>query len=345
MEPPPVQYVRTPDGFHIAYTVCGEGESFVFMPWPFSHRGLWWQSKFGRPLSEALAQRFRLVQYDSRGQGMSTRGLPEDHCLEDYLLDLEAVVDRLGLQRFVLMAGPLMNHVAVHYAVNHPERVEALLLGYPAIHTAWGTGEFEELARRDWDVFLHTFASSWSLDKAPFEAPYWRASLDRDDFLRMSRAARASNIAGLLPQVRAPTLITAPRRLREGEPDSDLTQVQAMAAMIPDCRLHLEDAFGASVFSAGPEPPPFVLAIEEFLRDLPAPPRRVGAEVAAKTSLTAREREILRLIAGGRSNQQIADELVLSVRTVERHITNIYAKIGARGKADATAYALRNGIA
>jgi DNA-binding NarL/FixJ family response regulator len=53
---------------------------------------------------------------------------------------------------------------------------------------------------------------------------------------------------------------------------------------------------------------------------------------------------VLRLIAAGLSNQQIADELVLSLRTIERHITNLYGKIGARGKADATAYALRHGM-
>src|SRR5262249_24412282 len=54
-----------------------------------------------------------------------------------------------------------------------------------------------------------------------------------------------------------------------------------------------------------------------------------------------RELEVLRLVAAGHSNREIADELVLSVRTVERHINNLYAKIGARGKADATAYAFR----
>jgi DNA-binding NarL/FixJ family response regulator len=53
---------------------------------------------------------------------------------------------------------------------------------------------------------------------------------------------------------------------------------------------------------------------------------------------------VLRLIASGRSNREIADELVLSVRTVERHITNLYGKISARGKADATAFALRSGV-
>ncbi len=60
--------------------------------------------------------------------------------------------------------------------------------------------------------------------------------------------------------------------------------------------------------------------------------------------LTEREAEVLRLLAAGRSNKQIGDELVLSIRTVERHITNIYAKIGARGRADATTYALRHGL-
>ena len=60
--------------------------------------------------------------------------------------------------------------------------------------------------------------------------------------------------------------------------------------------------------------------------------------------LTEREVEVLRLIAGGMSNRQIADELVLSVRTVERHIANVYAKAGVRTKSQATAYALRNNL-
>jgi DNA-binding NarL/FixJ family response regulator len=54
--------------------------------------------------------------------------------------------------------------------------------------------------------------------------------------------------------------------------------------------------------------------------------------------------EVLRLVASGRSNREIANELILSVRTVERHVNNLYAKIGARSKADATAYAFRHGL-
>jgi DNA-binding NarL/FixJ family response regulator len=60
--------------------------------------------------------------------------------------------------------------------------------------------------------------------------------------------------------------------------------------------------------------------------------------------LTEREIEVLHLIAAGKSNREIAEELVLSVRTVERHITNLYGKIDARGRADATAFAFTHGL-
>jgi DNA-binding NarL/FixJ family response regulator len=55
--------------------------------------------------------------------------------------------------------------------------------------------------------------------------------------------------------------------------------------------------------------------------------------------LTARELEVLRLIAGGRTNKAIAAELVLSERTVERHASNIFAKLGVSTRAAATAFA------
>jgi DNA-binding CsgD family transcriptional regulator len=61
--------------------------------------------------------------------------------------------------------------------------------------------------------------------------------------------------------------------------------------------------------------------------------------------LTAREVEVLRLLADGRSNKEIAADLIVSVPTVQRHIANIYTKIDARNRADATAFALGHGIA
>jgi DNA-binding NarL/FixJ family response regulator len=76
--------------------------------------------------------------------------------------------------------------------------------------------------------------------------------------------------------------------------------------------------------------------ILEFLRE-DEPGERPDA-------LTEREVEILALLAGGLSNQQIARDRSISTRTVERHIGNIYLKIGAHNRAEATAYAIRNGF-
>jgi DNA-binding CsgD family transcriptional regulator len=61
--------------------------------------------------------------------------------------------------------------------------------------------------------------------------------------------------------------------------------------------------------------------------------------------LTAREVQVLRLLAEGQTNKEITATLVVSVPTVQRHIANIYGKIGARGRADATAYTIRRGLA
>ena len=69
---------------------------------------------------------------------------------------------------------------------------------------------------------------------------------------------------------------------------------------------------------------------------------RPNAPATYPDGLSGREVEVLRLIATGASNQAIADTLSISVRTVERHITNLYAKIDVRGRADATTYALRH---
>ena len=72
--------------------------------------------------------------------------------------------------------------------------------------------------------------------------------------------------------------------------------------------------------------------------------RRPGGP-AAGGELSPREREVLRLIAAGESNGQIAARLGISINTVERHVSNLYRKIEARGRADATAWAIRNSLA
>ncbi|MGH2633353.1 MAG: response regulator [Tepidiformaceae bacterium] len=67
-------------------------------------------------------------------------------------------------------------------------------------------------------------------------------------------------------------------------------------------------------------------------------------EGTSSDSLTPREREVLQLIAEGHTNQRIADELVISVKTVEAHKAHIMTKLHARTRTDIIRYALRKGI-
>jgi DNA-binding NarL/FixJ family response regulator len=55
--------------------------------------------------------------------------------------------------------------------------------------------------------------------------------------------------------------------------------------------------------------------------------------------LTERERDVLRLVADGRTNREIGTELVISEHTVARHVQNIFAKLGVSSRAAATAHA------
>jgi pimeloyl-ACP methyl ester carboxylesterase len=119
----------------------------------------WDESSPWRTWLEMLTERFRLIQIDWRGQGMSQRGLASDHVYpSDLRRDLEAVVDRLGLDRVVLMAvgGPAM--AGVHFAVEHPERVAALILASASAGSGWSMAMYSALPEENWELFLRSQA-------------------------------------------------------------------------------------------------------------------------------------------------------------------------------------------
>jgi len=72
--------------------------------------------------------------------------------------------------------------------------------------------------------------------------------------------------------------------------------------------------------------------------------RQPQKEVPAHHDLTEREMEVLRLIAAGKSNQDVADELFIGVKTVKFHVTNILAKLGVEDRTQAAIYAYKNGL-
>jgi DNA-binding CsgD family transcriptional regulator/tetratricopeptide (TPR) repeat protein len=87
---------------------------------------------------------------------------------------------------------------------------------------------------------------------------------------------------------------------------------------------------------------PALARADALAAQTPGGPRAASAYPAG---LTRREAEVLGLLAAGHSNKEIAAQLFLSERTVERHITTVYRKIGTRRRTEAMAFALRHGLA
>ena len=85
------------------------------------------------------------------------------------------------------------------------------------------------------------------------------------------------------------------------------------------------------------------LGMALLLRRLDEPKGESAAD-AAPAGLSARELDVLKLLAAGSPNKEIGDELSIADKTVESHVRNIYRKIGASMRAEAAAWAVRQGI-
>jgi DNA-binding CsgD family transcriptional regulator len=166
---------------------------------------------------------------------------------------------------------------------------------------------------------------------------FFRETRTQADWLIAAKVFSASSVEDVAAQVRKPTLVMHPRDflwLRSEESAK-------LASRIPNARFQLipgELPLGDAMEG--------VQAIERFLQeiDVVEPIMAAAAPPEPAHRLSAREVEVLNLIAGGRSNQQIADALVISLNTVNRHVSNIFVKIGAANRAEAAAFAARHGL-
>jgi DNA-binding CsgD family transcriptional regulator/pimeloyl-ACP methyl ester carboxylesterase len=334
MDAPPVQYVTTSDGFNIAYTVCGEGPPYVRMPDQGSHVQLNWNVAIHSGWLEGLRDRFSLICYDGRGQGMSSRGLPHNFGLSDYSCDLEAVVDALGLEDFVLDSTFLYCHVAIRFAISHPERVRALVLKNASLVTYGAPPSAVEMARENWEQFLLMLTGVLPGKDRDAIVNYLRESVTQQDWLTIAEGIGTSDITELLPRLDVPTLILNARNFPIVRPE----EASRLAAAIHGARLVLTEGSSYEVDSAQGLP-----AVSSFLQGLPQqrPPSPPAAPAAG---LSDRELEVLRLLAQGKSNPEIARELFITRSTVQNHVSSILIKTNLSNRAQAAVYATGHGI-
>jgi class 3 adenylate cyclase len=265
---PRIQYAKTADGTTIAFSMLGEGTPLVEMPIsPFSHIQLEWQVAEARRWFESLAKKRKQVRYDPRGSGLSERDVA-DYSLHAYLLDVEAVVDHLGLERFALWGGYTLGPVAIAYAARHPERVSQLVLwcSWARASEAYRSAQAQTimaLREKDWNIYTETVAHvlmGWSGGEAARRfAALMRESGAREAVRPALAAVTQFDVTALMARVRAPTLVLHRRQV----PIPDLSVARALASGIPHARLVLLEGTSLAPYLGDMEA--VLSAIDEFL--------------------------------------------------------------------------------
>ena len=266
---PRIQYAKTADGVSIAFWTLGEGMPLVHLPVAFSHIQLEWQIPECRRWYERLAEKGKLVRYDGRGSGLSDRDVT-DYSVDAHVSDLEAVITRLGLDRFVLFGVGESGAAAIAYATRHPERVSHLVLW-----CSWARGSdiFDNpksealavLAEKDWGFYVEVVARDslgWQGDELVRQAAaLFRECVTPQTLQATYGAMREFDVTDLLSQVRSPTLLFHRRQL----PWLSADVARGLSSRIADARLVVLEGVSAAPFPEGTEAA--LDAIDEFLSE------------------------------------------------------------------------------
>jgi pimeloyl-ACP methyl ester carboxylesterase/DNA-binding CsgD family transcriptional regulator len=344
-----IRFCTAPDGVGIAYAIQGEGPPLVKAGNWLTHLEYDRQSPVWRHWIRELSRGRTLIRYDERGCGLSDRELEAPPTPDAYVGDLAAVVEAAGLERFALLGVSGGGPTAVEYAAANPERVSHLVL-----YGTYARGRFRrdadqteqsrlliELMKVGWGGAVPAFRqvfSSLYIPSAGEQQKRWY-----DD---MQQASSTGEVAAMLwisrihtditetaRSVAQPALVLHARHDRAVPYDEG----RRLASSLPNSRFVTLDTDNHILQESEP-------AWEQFLSEVRA---FLGGEVRSQASaadlseLSRREREVLELVAAGMSNEEIADRMVLSIRTVERHLSNTYAKLRLSGKSARAAAAAR----
>lgn len=243
-----IGFCEVPDGTKIAYATLGSGPPLLKAANWLTHLEFDWTSPiWGECFSEIAGTR-TFIRYDERGCGLSD-WVVEDLSFEAFVEDLEAVADKLELERFPLLGISQGAAVSIEYAVRHPERVSGLIL-FGSYAAGWRhLASPEEKARREavrnltevgWGTdnpaYRHIFSQTFMPDAGAQELAWF------DEFQRLTTSPRNAarfqdafgdiDVRDRLGQVRAPTIVLHSK----DDQRIPLELGRAVASGIPDAR-------------------------------------------------------------------------------------------------------------
>jgi pimeloyl-ACP methyl ester carboxylesterase/DNA-binding CsgD family transcriptional regulator len=343
-----VRFCKAPDGIRLAYAVHGRGPPLVRTATWLTHLEFDWESPVWRHWLTGLAEGHTVVRYDERGCGLSDRDV-EDVSMDARVADLETVIDAVGNERVALLGISQGGPLAVAFAARRPECVSRLvlfgthargrLMRDPSNSDREQAQLMDSLIRMGWGqdlpVFRRLFTTLFIPDARPEQMEWFdelqRATADPETAARIRHARNLDDVTNEASRVRCPTLVIHAR-------DDGLVpfaEGRLLATLIPGARFVALESRNHILLEDEPAWKHFQAEVRSFLgpAEVSAPPEL--------PDLSNREIEVLALVAEGMSNEEVAARLYLSVRTVERHLSNIYAKLRVSGKAARAAAAAR----
>lgn len=243
-----IRFTRSKDGTSLAWTSTGEGQTIVKAPNWLQHLEYDWTHNPLDGWLQLLSDRYRLIRFDTRNNGLSDRGV-QDVSLERMVEDLEAVFDAAEIEQAPVFGLSFGATVAAAFAALRPERVSKLVLmsgfvqglakrnrpGEAALGKA-----IMDLSRGGWnddypsarDLMAQAFAPAASPQDQRTYAEYMKLTMDVEDWLKVGEVVDNVDISDLLAKIRCPALILHANRERVHSSD----QGRRLAAGIQQAR-------------------------------------------------------------------------------------------------------------
>jgi pimeloyl-ACP methyl ester carboxylesterase/DNA-binding CsgD family transcriptional regulator len=325
------------EGRRLAYSTLGEGPPIVFGPRWVSHLEEEWADPRQRAFYNEIARTHRVVRFDRMGCGLSSRELDPRPSVESESRQLEAVIDAFGEPAVVFASSCCCASTSV-LAIRRPRAVSRLVYfgGYAA------RDDIPEVTKRSLIEFVRV---NWKLG-AQMLAGLFDPHASGDEiayYTRVQRQAASAEAASVfleldlgadvrtvLPDVEVPVLVLH----RRGDRTVPIGRGRELAALLPNARF--VPLTGDAHLPWRDDQRELHRALAGFLHG------DVAAERDDDSPLTARETEILRFVATGMSNREIARTLILSEHTIHRHVANILRKLAQSTRAGAAAHAARH---